>query len=94
MSFVCHWDKRDQLTCIGLNTGGDFTSTDSVEVRDVLPKDGLQITFTKTLSVDLASIAPYKHESPVCGTHCEAYEKNITMDELILPRNALHTDDD
>jgi hypothetical protein len=58
------------LTCITLNTCCHFArAAGSLEVGDVLSKDGAQVVFTDTLSIAFTSEGPDSHIDE-CGEPC------------------------
>jgi hypothetical protein len=58
---------------VGLNAGCDFTGAEVVKVGDILTENGLEITFTDTLGVDLAGVNPEVHVDKRADEHADTW---------------------
>jgi len=62
------------LTGVCLNPSGDLSSTDVIEVGDLLTKNGSEIRFTEALGANFRSVDPNRHKGKVRDEHGDTCE--------------------
>lgn len=70
-----------ELTSVSLDTCGNLSGANIVEVRNVLSENGLEVSFAKTFCVNFSCVDPNVHVDKCAREHPDTYMEKTKNDE-------------